>query len=81
MDSKEIKQLQEVLSDEAFVKELLAKKDAKKVSVALKAKGVDVDERAAKALGFLLLTKGSGPISTEKLEEALGGSVSFKFGF
>lgn len=81
MDSKEIKQLQEVLSDEAFVKELLAKKDAKKVIVALKAKGVDVDERAAKALGFLLLTKGSGPISTEKLEEALGGSVSFKFGF
>ena len=80
MEAKEIERLQEVLSDEAFAKELIDKDDVKDVQAALEAKGFSLDEKAAKAIGFLLLTKGSGIPSIEKIEEALGGSLSFTFG-
>lgn len=80
MEAQEIKKLHEALSDEAFAKELLAKDDVEDVRAALEAKGFSLDENAAKAIGFLLLITGDGDLSLKKLEEALGGSLSFKFG-
>ena len=79
MEAQEIQKLYEALSDKAFAKELIDNNDVEDVQAALKDKGFDIDEKAAKAIGFLLLTTGDGELSKEKLEEALGGSLSFKF--
>ena len=68
--------LKEVLSDEEFVKELLAMKTAEKVQDALEDKGISVTTDEIRQMGDLLRKAASGEIPKETLEAAANGELS-----
>ena len=68
--------LKEALSDEAFVKELLAMEKPEDVQAALEEKGVEFTLDDIKQIGEVIRKVQSGEISQEQLERAANGELS-----
>jgi hypothetical protein len=73
MDQEKLK---EVLSDEAFVKKLLAMEKPEDVQDALEDKGVEMSLDDIKQIGEIIRKVQSGEISQEQLERAADGELS-----
>ena len=68
--------LKEVLSDDAFVKELLAMEKPEDVQAALEEKGVEFTLDDIKQIGEVIRKVQSGEISQEQVERAANGELS-----
>ena len=72
----DLEKVREVLSDEGFVKELLAMENEAEVQKALGDKGISISLEEIEMVGELIRKAASGEITVEQIEAAGSGELS-----
>ena len=74
--SANIEKLQELVKDEAFLKELFTKEEPEDVQALFEAKGVELSLDEVKSIGETLEKVANGEITAEQLEKSANGELS-----